>query len=337
MCALLSAETGGGCWVLSPSGRLVAGRSARLATDDRLRLAALFLRAERLPEVVRLGGRAYSLLPVATGRPPLSGWCLVLDGDHATLPSLAARQGEQLVRLAATGGASPSEVASRLRVAGFAPDEPVAVLVMAADPRPTTPLTVITQELCAHHHARTLVTRVGDEAVALLAVELEKFAALVTTVRRAAEALRPGLGTARLSIGVSVAAASAAGLRAALEEARHVRRLGEHRPGQVRVADADELASHALLLATVPEDLRRSFRARLLGPVIAYDREHRSDLLTTLQVFLECSGSWTRCAERLHLHVNTLRYRIGRIEQLTGRNLSSFTDRVDLFLALRLG
>jgi DNA-binding PucR family transcriptional regulator len=208
---------------------------------------------------------------------------------------------------------------------------------MAADPRPATPLTVITQEICAHHGGRTLVTRVGDEAVALIAVEVERFAALVAVVRQAAEALRPGLGTARLSVGVSVAPASATGLRTALEEARHVRRLGEHRPGQIRVADSDELASHGLLLATVPEDLRRSFRARLLGPVIAYDREHRSELLTTLQVFLECSGSWTRCADRLHLHVNTLRYRIGRIEQLTGRNLASFTDRVDLFLALRLG
>ena len=36
----------------------------------------------------------------------------------------------------------------------------------------------------------------------------------------------------------------------------------------------------------------------------------------------------------LHLHVNTLRYRIGRVEQLTGRSLSSFEERVNLFLAL---
>ncbi len=37
----------------------------------------------------------------------------------------------------------------------------------------------------------------------------------------------------------------------------------------------------------------------------------------------------------LHLHVNTVRYRIGRVEELTGRDLGRFSDRVDVFLALR--
>jgi DNA-binding PucR family transcriptional regulator len=37
----------------------------------------------------------------------------------------------------------------------------------------------------------------------------------------------------------------------------------------------------------------------------------------------------------LHVHVNTVRYRVQRVEELTGRDLSSFEDRVDVFLALR--
>lgn len=48
------------------------------------------------------------------------------------------------------------------------------------------------------------------------------------------------------------------------------------------------------------------------------------------------SGSWTKCADLLHLHVNTLRYRIQRIEELTNRDLSRLEDRVDFFLALAL-
>jgi DNA-binding PucR family transcriptional regulator len=148
--------------------------------------------------------------------------------------------------------------------------------------------------------------------------------------------VRPGLAGARVGIGVAAAPACAVGLHGALEEARAVRRLGEHRPGQVRVADSSELTSHGLLLATVPDELRRSFTDRLLGPLVAYDAAHRTDLLATLEAFLDCDGSWTRCAARLHLHVNTLRYRIGRIEHLTGRDLSTFPGRVDLYLALRL-
>ncbi|MEV6788104.1 helix-turn-helix domain-containing protein, partial [Streptomyces sp. NPDC051098] len=93
---------------------------------------------------------------------------------------------------------------------------------------------------------------------------------------------------------------------------------------------------HVLLLPFVPDDVRRAFTARLLDPLRDYDRRHRAELIPTLEAFLDCDGSWTRCATRLHLHVNTLRYRVGRIEQLTGRDLSRLEDKLDFFLALRM-
>ena len=126
------------------------------------------------------------------------------------------------------------------------------------------------------------------------------------------------------------------GLRGALEEARHARRVAAARPGRVCAAGHQELASHVLLLPFVPDDVRRAFTARLLDPLRDYDQRHRAELIPTLEAFLDCDGSWTRCATRLHLHVNTLRYRVGRIEQLTSRDLSRLEDKLDFFLALRM-
>ncbi|GGQ01041.1 PucR family transcriptional regulator ligand-binding domain-containing protein [Streptomyces roseolilacinus] len=140
----------------------------------------------------------------------------------------------------------------------------------------------------------------------------------------------------RLTLGVSAPVHSAEGLRGALEEARHARRVAAARPGRVCAAGHHELASHVLLLPFVPDDVRRAFTARLLDPLRDYDRRHRAELIPTLETFLDCDGSWTRCAARLHLHVNTLRYRVGRIEQLTGRDLSRLEDKLDFFLALRM-
>jgi len=57
----------------------------------------------------------------------------------------------------------------------------------------------------------------------------------------------------------------------------------------------------------------------------------------TLEVFLSTCGAWQRTAEQLRVHVNTLRYRLRRIEELTGRDLGCMDDRVDFHLALRLG
>jgi DNA-binding PucR family transcriptional regulator len=93
--------------------------------------------------------------------------------------------------------------------------------------------------------------------------------------------------------------------------------------------------SHERLLASVPIPVLRSFTERLLGPLAEYDARHNAELLPTLRSFLACDGSWSACASRMYVHVNTVRYRIGRIEALTGRDLSALADRVDFFLALR--
>ncbi|MFF9867486.1 PucR family transcriptional regulator [Streptomyces sp. NPDC013953] len=203
---------------------------------------------------------------------------------------------------------------------------------------------------------RIAVAHTGDEAIALVPLPVVPGAdgdageegaapqdtggpglhadALLATVR---EPLSAGLADdGRLTLGVSAAVHSAEGLRGALEEARHARRVAAARPGRVCAAGHHELASHVLLLPFVPDDVRRAFTARLLDPLRDYDRRHRAELIPTLEAFLDSDGSWTRCATRLHLHVNTLRYRVGRIEQLTGRDLSRLEDKLDFFLALRM-
>jgi DNA-binding PucR family transcriptional regulator len=92
---------------------------------------------------------------------------------------------------------------------------------------------------------------------------------------------------------------------------------------------------HEALLASVPTPVLRPLRERLLGPLREYDDQRNAELMTTLEAFLACDGSWSACASRMYVHVNTVRYRISRIEALTGRDLSALADRVDFFLALR--
>jgi hypothetical protein len=155
------------------------------------------------------------------------------------------------------------------------------------------------------------------------------------TLRARLSALAPGLGRDRVAIGISDRIVQSADLTGAIEEARLAMRLAMRRPGLLEIAEHDELASHLVLLAHVPDDLRRGYRERLLGPLRAYDARHHSQLEQTLDQFLNCSASWSRCAQELHIHVNTLRYRIEKINQLTGRDLSRLDHQVDFYLALR--
>ncbi|WP_330286964.1 PucR family transcriptional regulator ligand-binding domain-containing protein [Streptomyces sp. NBC_00576] len=275
------------------------------------------------------------------------------------------RLAEEVLELVQTG-AAPAEIAARLRVAapvllpglGAAPHWQVVVArvdwaggeVEGGPVAQTLLEEILVDPLLTgpEHSDRIAVAHTGDEAIALVplpavsSVSAEHDGSeegilaekLLAGVR---DPLSAGLDDdGRLTIGVSAAVHSAEGLRGALEEARHARRVAAARPGRVCAAGHQELASHVLLLPFVPDDVRRAFTARLLDPLRDYDRRHRAELIPTLEAFLECDGSWTRCAARLHLHVNTLRYRVGRIEQLTSRDLSRLEDKLDFFLALRM-
>jgi len=155
------------------------------------------------------------------------------------------------------------------------------------------------------------------------------------TLRARLTALSPGLGRGRVAVGLSDRFTQAADLAGAIEEARLAMRLAMRRPGRLELTEHDELASHLVLLAHVPDELRRGYRDRLLGPLRAYDTRHHSQLEETLDRFLGCSASWSRCAHEMHIHVNTLRYRIEKINQLTGRDLARLDHQVDFYLALR--
>jgi DNA-binding PucR family transcriptional regulator len=146
------------------------------------------------------------------------------------------------------------------------------------------------------------------------------------------------LGELVLNVGISQRAATSE-LGGALRSARVALTVPpdeQSRAEPVRIRDSQQVTSSVQLLAAVPDHLRRVFVELVLGPVVEHDARHNSQLMSTLAAFLDCGGSWVRTAEVAHLHLNTVRYRIGRIEELTGRDLSRTADRADLYLALKL-
>ncbi|MBR8745003.1 PucR family transcriptional regulator [Nocardiopsis sp. MG754419] len=372
--ASAATQAGLQAWILSSTGRPIAAHDEPLPPEERAHLAAKALTWSSFPHTTRVpdgrdGGRVVTVLPVrAKDSHPLAGWSMVVAGDHATwgeevhetvaeLVSIGvlarsreeeralttARHLEGLPRLLAAQRFD--EVAALLHGTGdgAASDDRAHVVVsamMLPEPRVPDLARRVVTELVADHPGAVVT---GDnDALAVLPIEgadhrvRARGEALRADLVHRARVLETGLLDYRLAIGLSSATRGVSELRGAAVEARHARRLAELRGGRSRVIAGAEIDSHELLLASVPEEVQTSYRERLLGPLIAYDRDHRSELVETLERFLAHSGSWQRCAAAMHVHVNTLRYRIGRVEELTGRDLSSLEHRVDLFLALKL-
>jgi hypothetical protein len=242
------------------------------------------------------------------------------------------RLAEQIIAQVRSGG---PETASLLHEAGLPPDGRYLVVALGGMTRE------LAEELLAGYTGPVVAAPSGDQIVGFV-LSAPDAVPFVGWLRDAAAAVAaPGV---RFTAGVSGPVDGCGALAGALRDATIARRLAALRsPEPVRgtaappvaVATSADADPHELLLASVAAPVLRSFRDRLLGPLAAYDEQHHADLVPTLRAFLDCNGSWSACATKLYVHVNTVRYRIGRIEELTGRDLSSLANRVDFFLALR--
>lgn len=357
----VSAETGVGCRVVAATGRHVVHGRGELTDRDRDRVTARFLSADRFPAVVGDGGQAtYTIFPVGPALGSrLTMWAVVADGDVtemstatvdafgelATITQVERSRvaegnrtlrpiADDAMRLVATGATSQAETQVRLRQAGLDTDLEVAVVVVGTGSGTSESVEedrAIVYEATAELEGVVVAQSPQGPVVALVPCRRDEWE---QHLRRVFGRLAPGLGARRLCVGLSDGT-SLAGLTGMWEEARHAQQLAALGDEPVSIVAGRELMSHVLLLASVPDDVRKMFATRVLGALVDYDASHGSGLLATVEAFLACSGSWNKAAQQLHLHVNSVRYRIARVEQLTGRDMSRLEDRVDVFLALR--
>ncbi|GAA2780032.1 helix-turn-helix domain-containing protein [Saccharopolyspora taberi] len=208
-------------------------------------------------------------------------------------------------------------VRTRLHSLGLPPDGPLAAVVVRGD-KP-------------ERDAVRLGELLGSDGVA---VQRSGEAIAFARVRgAAAELARRVHGALGAPVGVGKPG-PAAELRVSLLQAEHAAEAVSGRAGTGWMTH-DQLSSPSLLLSAQDPELLASTSRALLGPVLDHDERRGGDLLPSLEVFLDTNCRWQEAAQRLHVHINTLRHRMSRVEELTGRNLSKTPDRVDLFLAMR--
>lgn len=256
--------------------------------------------------------------------------------NHA-VRAIEARFARELLDLVAAGESRLAEIAARLRAYGLDPDGSLVALVALLPDADSTERDRAAEAIEAFFAARNMpavVPAAGNEALAIFGhpppeVEIQQLA------RELADTLRQMLAPHLVAVGLGAPVRGAGELRRSVVEARHGSRLALRRRESPWLITYDQVGSHSLLLALQDEQLMEKFHSALLGPVVAYDVRRGTELVHTLDVFLETGGRWQEAAARLNIHVNTLRYRVGRIEALTGRRLDSTESRVDFYLALR--
>jgi sugar diacid utilization regulator len=139
----------------------------------------------------------------------------------------------------------------------------------------------------------------------------------------------------RLTLVAGPVARDPAGYATAFRVARGAAAL-RRASGRGGFVDVGRLGLSALLLETGTPDALRRFAADVLHTVAEHEERHGGDLLATLRAWLSAGCSTAAAAGALVVHRNTVTYRLGRIEQLTGRSLRDSRVRLELELALTI-
>lgn len=97
----------------------------------------------------------------------------------------------------------------------------------------------------------------------------------------------------------------------------------------------DKLEIKKLLAKNDSEELK-DFANKILKPLKEYEGSSKNDLLKTLKIYLQSNCSWTSSKEELHIHGNTLSYRLNRIKEILNIDFDDYNDRLKLQLAFEI-
>lgn len=247
---------------------------------------------------------------------------LIADAERRAQVDIHSAFVRELLDLIWTGSIAGETFAAQMRTLGLDPDAPTMVIASANH------LDDIADAVDGCRARGTFTSHDRDINLMVIQSDSEQVTdEIVEIIRESGR--EPILGTGSPGTG-------AEGLRRSLAQAIPACRFALTRRKGDRIVRQFDAGSYAGLLHFVDVRMRSAFREALLGPIIAWDEEHHADLLDTLRSFLRNDGKWRQAARELHIHHNTLKYRIDRISSLTGRDLAHPDSRIDLALALAI-
>jgi purine catabolism regulator len=151
-----------------------------------------------------------------------------------------------------------------------------------------------------------------------------------------AKALEQNLFGYKPIIGVGNFYEGIKGIRQSYSEALEAVNTAKKFPSYGQVVFFDEMGCYRLLSMVRDRAVLEAYCQDTIGKLVKFDRENQMNLLETLENFLISNGNQADVARKMFLHVNTVAYRLNKIKELLGADLSQAETRFNLYLALKI-
>jgi purine catabolism regulator len=270
---------------------------------------------------------------------------LELAKERAVTGTEAQQRTHFLEELLNSPDLDPGILMRRARAFNYDPSPPQMVLVLGVasndGPDPGYLARRIQEEFAQRKVAGFVAIRLHSPApvIAIYPVPSESSAWVGRRLARAVlEALERQFTQVPLVAALSRPVEKLSKMKEAADEAEQAWSLGRRlaATGGSRLVDAAELGVYRLLLPLERSPVLHTFYQETIGMLEEYDRRQGTDLMYTLEVYFSQLGNLSRTAEVMHLHRNTLIYRLERIAAILGVDLEDAEIRLRLQLALKV-
>jgi purine catabolism regulator len=138
------------------------------------------------------------------------------------------------------------------------------------------------------------------------------------------------------SCGIGRVAVLLGAIPQSFREAQQALEIGRRLFGEGKLHSFSRLGVYRLLFCLDGQSELSEFYQETLGPLLNGDTRHDGTLIETLENYFRCNGNLSETARAMHLHRNSLLYRLERIEVLLGRSLEDADLRLNLQIALKI-
>ena len=181
-----------------------------------------------------------------------------------------------------------------------------------------------------------IVSCYGDRIIGFMRNCADNRKKIIEIFERFAKFLQNDLNEIEYTLNIGETFENISKLQKSFHETSKINSALEHINRRNEIVFYDEIGFYRMLMSYENTAPMQQFANEVLSPVIQYERKAHTQLLETMWAYFECDCNLQRTADKLFSHKNTVKYRLQRVEQITGKSFTNRYHSQELYNALMI-
>ena len=192
------------------------------------------------------------------------------------------------------------------------------------------------KEYFSEYNYPAIVSCYGDRIIGFMRNCADDRKKIIEIFERFGKFLQNDLNEIEYTLNIGETCENISKLQKSFQETSKTNSVLEHINRKNEIVFYDEIGFYRMLMSYENTAPMQQFANDVLSPIIQYEKKAHTQLMETLWAYFECDCNLQRTADKLFSHKNTVKYRLQRVEQLTGKSLSNRYQSQEIYNALMI-